>query len=393
MRTSLRTGYSVILLALFLILPPVPRGPSVESKHDKRQIPQDISDPLRLLEEVVKRANAIGMLYHQLYRPTWEGANGAIGDAHLFAVTGDSGLYRLYTTRFSLLKMYNGGWVDDRAWACLAELTWWHLTGRKNNAWVEDAKKRYLEAKEEGRLSAHEGFWSWYNWPPTWKMNEKIFTNSNMNQMAHVACWLYEATKERQFYKDALLVWEGDANHPGIEKTYYRGNGRWEGKAGPAAFGKQLPWEGAEYCSWGAAMYRMTGNEKFKRIVVATARRIMDPANGWVDPVDFYQITMDGNGAFVHYLVDAYLIAPAELADIPQKIQKMLEHVWTNNHGAASVVLHRLSDDAIRNGWNPRGGEDGYGVDQVGGLHAQSQAARAFGVFAYALKEKITKRW
>jgi hypothetical protein len=119
----------------------------------------------------------------------------------------------------------------------------------------------------------------------------------------------------------------------------------------------------------------------------------MDPANGWVDPVDFYQITMDGNGAFVHYLVDAYLIAPEELSDIPEKIQKMLEHVWTNNHGAASVVLHRLSDDGIRNGWNPRGGEDGYGVDQIGGSHAQSQAARAFGVFAYALKEKISKRW
>ena len=71
----------------------------------------------------------------------------------------------------------------------------------------------------------------------------------------------------------------------------------------------------------------------------------------------------------------------------------MLEHVWTNNRGSASVILHRLSDDAIRNGWNPQGGEDGYGVDQVGSLHAQSQAVRAFGVFAFALREKITKRW
>lgn len=140
-------------------------------------------------------------------------------------------------------------------------------------------------------------------------------------------------------------------------------------------------------------MYRMTGNEKYKKIVVATAKRIMDPANGWVDPVDFYQITMDGNGAFVHYLIDAYLIAPAELSDIPLKVQRMLEHVWTNNRGSASVILHRLSDDAIRNGWNPQGGEDGYGVDQVGSLHAQSQAVRAFGVFAFALREKITKRW
>lgn len=393
MRNSRLTGSSILLLAILLILPPLYDGPPVGLTQGSRLAAQDISGSLRLLEEVVKRANAVGRLYHQVYRPTWEGANGAIGDAHLFAATGDSALYRLYTTYFDLLKMYNGGWVDDRAWVCLAELTWWNLTGRTNNAWVEDAKKRYLGAKEEGRLSSHEGFWSWYNWPPTWKMNEKIFTNSNMNQMAHVACWLYEATKEKQFYRDALLVWEGDGRRPGIEKTYYRGNGRWEGKAGPAAFGKQLPWEGAEYCSWGAAMYRMTGNQKYKRIVVATAQRIMNPANGWIDPVDFYQITMDGNGAFVHYLVDAYLLAPAELSDIPEKIQKMLEHVWTNNRGSASVVLHRLSDDGIRNGWNPRGGEDGYGVDEVGTLHAQSQAARAFGVFAYALKEKITKRW
>lgn len=393
MRNSLLTACSVLLLSALTLPAPLIDGVLIQSIIGTGLTAQDMSGSLRLLEETVRRANAVGRLYHQVYRPGWEGANGAIGEAHLFAVTGDSTLYRLYTTRFDLLKMYNGGWVDDRAWVCLAELTWWNLTGRNNSAWVEDAKTRYLGAKEEGRLSSHEGFWSWYNWPPKWRMNEKIFTNSNMNQMAHVACWLYEATKDKQFYKDALLVWEGDASHPGIEKTYYRGNGRWEGKAGPAAFGKQLPWEGAEYCSWGAAMYRITGNQKYKQIVVATARRIMNPANGWVDPVDFFQITMDGNGAFVQYLVDAYLIAPADLSDIPEKIQKMLEHVWTNNRGAASVVLHRLSDDAIRNGWNPHGGEDGYGVDEVGSLHAQSQAARAFGVFAYALKEKIAKRW
>ena len=393
MRNLLPPPSPAILLALLLLFPPFSHGPFPDPTLSTRLVVQETPNSLRLLEEVIGRSAAIDKLFHLIYRPGWEGANGAIGDAHLFAVTGDSSLYHLYTSQFDLLKMYNGGWVDDRAWVCLAEMYWWHFTGRKNNIWVEDARKRYLAAKGEGRLSSHEGFWSWYNWPPTWRMNEKVFTNSNMNQMAHVACWLYEATKDKQFYRDALLVWEGDAKNPGIEKTYYRGNGRWEGKPGPAAFGKQLPWEGAEYCSLGAALYRMTGDQKYKKIVVATAQRIMDPANGWVDPVYFYQIAMDGNGAFVHYLVDAYLIAPAELQDIPEKIQKMLEHVWTNNRGGASVILHRLSDDAIRNGWNPHGGEDGYGVDQIGGLHSQSQAVRAFGVFAYALKEKITKRW
>ncbi|MCK5572478.1 MAG: hypothetical protein KAJ12_06940, partial [Bacteroidetes bacterium] len=79
----------------------------------------------------------------------------------------------------------------------------------------------------------------------------------------------------------------------------------------------------------------------------------------------------------------AYAIAPDALKDIPWKIQKMLEHVWTNHYGDATVTLHRLSDHGIRNGWNPRGGEAGYGVGEVGTVHAQGEAARAFGVFAY----------
>jgi hypothetical protein len=136
-------------------------------------------------------------------------------------------------------------------------------------------------------------------------------------------------------------------------------------------------------------MFRMTGGAKYKQIVVATAKRIMDPANGWVDPEDFYQLRMDGNGAFVHYILDAYLIASDQLPEIPGKVEKMLEHVWTNHHGMASVTLHRLGDDGIRNGWNPHGGEDGLGVDQVGTLHAQSQAVRAFGVFTYVLSKKL----
>jgi hypothetical protein len=136
-------------------------------------------------------------------------------------------------------------------------------------------------------------------------------------------------------------------------------------------------------------MYRMTREEKCKKIVVATAKRIMDPANGWVDSQDFFQVRMDGNGAFVNFMLDAYMLAPDQLPDIPDKVEKMLEHVWTNHHGQASVTLHRFEDDGIRNGWNPYGGEEGYGVDQVGTVHAQSQAVRAFGVFAYVLHERL----
>jgi len=352
------------------------------------------SEAVRLAElyaQTVKRAYSIDGLFHLVYSAGWEGANGAIGDAYLFAVTHDSSLLRLYTSVHDLRKMFNGTWVDDRAWICLAELYWWNFTGRKNKAWVEDAKQRYVEARKEGRLSNHEGFWSWYNWPPNAKVDDIIITNSNTNEMVNVACWLYEATREQRFYRDAVLVWNGDSKYPGIEGHFYRGDGKWEGKQGRAAFGKELPWEGAAYCAIGAAMYRMTGDERYKRIVVATAKRIMDPATGWVDPRDFYQLRMDGNGAFVNFILDAYLIAPDELADIPGKVERMLDHVWTNHHGQATVILHRLRDDGIRNGWNPNGGEDGYGVDQVGTVHAQSQAVRAWGVFAYVLSEKLRR--
>ena len=116
---------------------------------------------------------------------------------------------------------------------------------------------------------------------------------------------------------------------------------------------------------------------------VATARRLMDPRTGWVDPVDFYQLRMDGNGAFVNFMLDAYLIAPDELRDLPRKVDRMLEHVWSNAGGKARVTLHRESDDGIRNGWNPSGGEQGYGVGEVGTVHAQGEAVRAFGLFAY----------
>ncbi|MGA9407131.1 MAG: hypothetical protein WBW71_08365 [Bacteroidota bacterium] len=340
----------------------------------------------------VRRAYAIDVKFQQVYNAAWEAANGAIGEAFLYAATGDPNLLKRYTSQRKLTDMFNGTWVDDRAWVCLAELYWWQFSGRTNKVWVEDAEKRYEEAKNEGRLSNHEGFWSWYSWPPNSKVDDMILTNSNTNQMVTVACMLYEATHERRFYNDAMLVWEGDSKYPGIVKTFYRGDGKWEGKGGMAAFGKQLPWEGASYLSVVAAMYRMTGNPKYKMIAIESAKRIMDPSNGWVDSTDFYQLRMDGNGAFVHFILDAYSIAPELLPDIPMKVERMLEHVWSNHHGASYVLLHRLSDDGIRNGWNPNGGEEGYGVDQIGTVHAQSQALRAFGVFAYVLHEELKKK-
>jgi hypothetical protein len=87
----------------------------------------------------------------------------------------------------------------------------------------------------------------------------------------------------------------------------------------------------------------------------------------------------------VHFLLDAYQIAPGDLRDLPGKIEKMLDHVWTNAHGHATVALHREFDNGVRNGWNPHGGEDGYKVDEVGTVHAQGEAVRAFGVFSYVL--------
>ena len=331
----------------------------------------------------IQRARAVDRTFQAVFTPCWEGAYGAIGDAYLFAVTQDSALLQFFLRDHPLTAMCEGRWVDDVAWVCLAEEAWWRFTGRSNNALVGNALRRYEQVREEGRLSRHEGFWSWYNWPPTSVPGEKVFTNSNMNEMACVACWLYEATGEKRYLDDALLVWNGDARAPGVEKEYYRGNGRWVGTGGHASFGNPLPWQGAGYCSVAASLFRVTGDQKYKTIAVATARRLMDPKNGWVDPVDFYQIHMDGNGAFVNFILDAYQIAPGELRDIPGKVEKMLNHVWSNAGGKAKVILHREPDDGIRNGWNPLGGEQGYGVDEVGTAHAQGEAVRAFGLFAY----------
>jgi len=263
------------------------------------------------------------------------------------------------------------------------------VTGKTDKHWVADALRRYTQARDEGRLSHPEGYWSWYNWPPEARARERIFSNSNMNQMASVACWLYEATGEKRFLDDALLVWNGDAQYPGIEKTFYRGGGRWEGRGGQAAFGNPLPWKGAGYCSIGAALYRSTGDPRYKAVVVATVRYLMNPAHGWVDPSDYYQLHMDGNGAFVNDLLDAYLMAPDELRDVPLEVRRMLDHVWTNAHGTARMTLHRESDNGIRNGWNPNGGEDGYNVNEIGMVHAQGEAVRAFGMFAYVVNKVV----
>jgi hypothetical protein len=329
----------------------------------------------------VRRARLVGSLYHAVYTPGWEGAYGSIGDAYLFAATHDSALLRFHMALHPVTSLLNGNWVDDRAWACLAELAWWDVTGRRDMVPVADAARRYREARSAGLLSHHEGYWTWYNYAPGG--SERIFTNSNMNQMVSVACRLYEATGEREFLDDALLVWNGDRNAPGVERRLYRGDGLWSGRNGLAAYGKELPWEGTAYCAIGASLFRVTHQERIREIVVATARRILDPATGWVDPADFFQLRMDGNGAFVNFLMDAYFLAPAELGDVPAKVEKMLDHVWTNHHHAAALTLHRESDHGIRNGWNPSGGEDGYGVDEVGTVHAQAEALRAFGIFAY----------
>ena len=100
-----------------------------------------------LFQRTVQRAYAVDKLFHQVYNAEWEGANGAIGDAFLYAATGDENLLSLYTNTYRLLAMHNGTWVDDRAWICLAEMYWWDVSGRKNMQWVNDAKNRYLEAK------------------------------------------------------------------------------------------------------------------------------------------------------------------------------------------------------------------------------------------------------
>ena len=133
-----------------------------------REEPKELK-PDEAFAITVQRAYAVDVKFQQVYNAGWEAANGAIGEAFLYAATGDSNLLKRYLNDRKLTDMFNGTWVDDRAWICLAELYWWQFSGRKNKAWVEDAEKRYIEARNEGRLSNQEGFWSWYSWPPNAK--------------------------------------------------------------------------------------------------------------------------------------------------------------------------------------------------------------------------------
>ncbi len=382
-RLPLTVAASAVLLAavyLFLDNPP-PKDPAAEGPSGPGPARTDLAGA-SAAERWIGRARLVSNKFHEVYTPCWEGAYGAFGDARLFEVTGDSALLRFHLIEHDLTRMCGGTWVDDRAWVCLAELEWWRVTGRAHMGWIGDAVRRYDEARAEGRLSTHDGYWSWYNWPPSARVNEPVFTNSNMNQMAAAACGLFLATGRKRFLDDALLVWNGDGQTPGIEARLYRGEGRWEGRAGRAAFGKELPWGGLGYASIAAALHRATGEARYREIAVATVKRLLDPATGWVDPVNYYQLKMDGNGNFVQFILDVWEIAPDDLPRVPAMVEKMLEHVWTNDGGNARLLLHRASDHGIRNGWNPRGGEDGYGVDEVGTVHAQGEAAKAFGYYA-----------
>lgn len=164
----------IVFSIVYLLTKKESFGTKKESLSNVQQVQQQESSDPDLFHRIVQRTYAIDILFHQVYNAEWEGAYGAIGDAHLYAATGDQNLLSLYTNTYRLLDMYNGTWVDDRAWVCLAEMYWWDVSGRKNIYWVEDARKRYLEAKSEGRLSHHEGFWSWYNYFPGAKGNFKF---------------------------------------------------------------------------------------------------------------------------------------------------------------------------------------------------------------------------
>ncbi|MDD5065540.1 MAG: hypothetical protein PHF84_00700, partial [bacterium] len=320
---------------------------------------------LYISSKYMDQAEKIDSLFRVVYKPDWRGAYGLIGQSYLYKITKDQS-YLNFIIKKNIIKLDNGEWVDDVAWDCLAILYWWDVTGQANSEWLMNVKKRYDKARKDKLLKHDDGYWTWYNVKKRIFQFDKRFTNSNMNQMVIVACWLYRATGERKYLNDALLVWNGDNNFPGIEKKLYKGKGKWEGRPGKAAFGAELPFNGAGYLSIGSALYNATQDQKYKKIVIDTAKYILNPKNGWVEDVYFYQKYVDGNGAFVNFLMDAYSIAPNELSDVLKKCKKMLDHVWTNNYGKSKVILHREIDNGIRHGWNPYGGEDGYYPDEIG---------------------------
>ncbi len=332
----------------------------------------------------IRQAKEIDGLFRMVYRPDWRGAYGLIGQAYLYKLTKDKSYLDFVTKQNNILRLDNGEWVDDVAWVCQAILLWWDATGRKNSKWFKNVKKRYDRARKSGLLLHEEGYWTWYNYKKRWFFNPgKRFTNSLMNQMVVIACWIYEVTGEKKYLNDALLIWNGDKDYPGIEKRLYKGTGIWKGKPGRAAFGAELPFNGGGYLSVGSALYRVTKDEKYKKIVIDTAKYLLNPENDWVAEKYYYQKYVDGNGAFVNFLMDAYSTAPTKLATILFKCKKMLDHVWTNNKGKSIVTLHYTNDHGIRHGWNPEGGEDGFYPDEVGTTLAQAEALRAWGVVAY----------
>src|SRR5256885_1099066 len=65
------------------------RKPLEDAAQMQPAAPQKKDQPQ---DKWLQRAYAIDELFHSVYTPCWEGAYGAIGDAYLFAATGDSAL-------------------------------------------------------------------------------------------------------------------------------------------------------------------------------------------------------------------------------------------------------------------------------------------------------------
>ena len=112
-------GLFAILAIVFILV----RNEFFRTKEESPTIVQQVQalESPDLFHRIVQRTYAIDNLFHQVYNAEWEGAYGAIGDAYLYAATGDQNLLTLYTNTYRLLDMNNGTWVDDRAWVCLAE--------------------------------------------------------------------------------------------------------------------------------------------------------------------------------------------------------------------------------------------------------------------------------
>ena len=103
----------IAVLALLLWVNPTARDDATGPSHSQTQ---ESIGKLPRTDTWIERAFAVTRLFHQVYTPCWEGAYGALGDAYLFALTGDSSLLRFHTQDHDLRNMCVGTWVDDRAW-------------------------------------------------------------------------------------------------------------------------------------------------------------------------------------------------------------------------------------------------------------------------------------